>query len=95
MGAQVRGRLLVWATLMALLALTVALTFAPLGPFRLAASLLIAMAKASLVYWVFMDLRAADGVTRIAALGALVFLVILLVLSGLDVAVRSGALAIR
>src|SRR6185503_17909170 len=44
MGAQVRNRLIVWVALMALLALTVALTFAPLGGFRLAASLAIATA---------------------------------------------------
>jgi cytochrome c oxidase subunit 4 len=89
MGAEVRNRLIVWAALMALLALTVALSFAPLGPFRLAASLAIAAAKAALIYWVFMDLRTADGLTRIAALCAIGFLAMLLLLTGLDAAVRA------
>jgi len=88
MGAQVRNRLIVWVALMALLALTVALTFAPLGGFRLAASLAIATAKAALIYWVFMDLRTADGLTRIAALCALTLLAILVLLAVIDAAVR-------
>ena len=90
MDAQVRNRLIVWGALMALLALTVALSFAPLGPFRLAVSLAIAAAKAALIYWVFMDLRTADGLTRIAALCAVGFVGILLLLPALDAAVRFG-----
>lgn len=60
MGAYV-SRIAVWAVLLGLLALSVAFAFAPLGPFRLVASLLIAAAKAGLIYWVFMGLRKAGG----------------------------------
>jgi len=90
MGAQVRNRVVVWLALMALLALTVALSFAPMGPYRLAASLAIAAAKAGLIYWVFMDLRTAGGLTRIAALCAIGFLALLILLPSIDAARRSG-----
>jgi cytochrome c oxidase subunit 4 len=89
---SVATKLVVWLALMTLLALTVAATFAPLGPFRLAVSLAIATAKAGLIYWFYMELRTADGVQRLAALIALFMLAILLVVGGLDFAVRSGAL---
>ena len=79
------------AALLGLLALTISLTFAPLGPFRLPASLLIAGAKAGLIYWVFMDLRKADALTRLAAAAVLFFLAVLLLLTGVDFALRSGA----
>jgi cytochrome c oxidase subunit 4 len=86
---EVRLRVLVWVGLVALLALTVALTFAPLGPFRLTASLVIAAAKAGLIAWVYMGLAKADGVIRLAAGVALLVLGILFVLTGLDFAVRA------
>jgi cytochrome c oxidase subunit 4 len=92
--AGVPLRIAVWIGLFALLALTVALSFAPLGPFRLTVSLAIAAAKAGLIYWVYMDLRKEDGLTRIVALAALFFLAVLLLMSGLDFAVRSGVIAL-
>jgi cytochrome c oxidase subunit 4 len=92
MQAQVRFLVLVWVALGALLSLTVGLSFAPLGPFRLGVSLLIAALKAALIYWVYMDLRKADGIVRIAALAALFFLGVLLLMTGLDFSIRAGAL---
>jgi cytochrome c oxidase subunit 4 len=77
-----------WLALLALLALTVALSFAPLGPFRLAASLLIAGAKAALIGWIYMDLRRASGVVRLAAIAAFVLLGVLIVLACVDAAAR-------
>ena len=93
MAAEIRLRLIVWLALMALLALTVGLTFVPMGAWRLAASLLIALAKALLGGWVFMELGKAPLMTRVVALATLVILSGLIVLSGIDIAVRSGALA--
>ena len=78
----------VWAALAALLALTVALTFAPLGVWRLPASLAIAVAKAGLIVWVYMDLRREGGLTRIAALVGLLFLTLLIGMAGLDALIR-------
>jgi cytochrome c oxidase subunit 4 len=85
-------RWIVWAALMALLALTVGLTFAPLGPWRLAAGLAIALAKTGLILWVYMDLRKAGGVVRLAALASVFFLAVLLGLTWLDFAARAGAM---
>jgi cytochrome c oxidase subunit 4 len=82
-------RLAVWLGLVALLTLTVALTFVPLGPFRLAASLAIAAAKAGLIVWIYMDLSKANGVTRLAAGSALLLLAILIVMTAVDFAIRA------
>jgi cytochrome c oxidase subunit 4 len=86
---EVRTRLFVWLAVLTLLGLTVAATFAPLGVYRLPASLLIATAKAALIYWVFMDLRSLSGLTRIAALCAFALLAVLLLMTGLDAMLRS------
>jgi cytochrome c oxidase subunit 4 len=79
---------LVWAALGALLALTVTLSFLPMGVWRLPASLAIAAAKGGLIVWFFMELRGAGGLTRIAALVSLLFLTLLIGLPGLDEAIR-------
>ena len=81
--------ILTWAALSALLALTVALTFAPLGAWRLPASLAIATAKAGLIVWIFMELGCEGGLTRLAALIGLLFLALLIGMAGVDVAIRS------
>jgi cytochrome c oxidase subunit 4 len=80
MSREIASRLIVWAVLMALLAVTVAVTFAPIGPIRLVIGLGIAVIKTALIGWIFMDLRKADGLTRIAAVIALAFLTILFVM---------------
>ena len=79
---------LVWAALAALLTLTVALSFAPMGVWRLPASLAIAGAKAGLIVWVFMELRREGGITRLAALVGLLFLALLIGLPAIDEAIR-------
>jgi cytochrome c oxidase subunit 4 len=73
---------------MLLLALTVGVTFAPLGSARLWLSLGIAAAKAALIFWVYMHLREQDGLARVAATAAIAWLCILLLLSGADVWAR-------
>jgi cytochrome c oxidase subunit 4 len=78
----------VWLALLALLTLTVGLSFLPLGPFRLAVSLLIACAKTALIGWIYMELRRATGLVRLAALAALVLLAVLIVLVSADAAAR-------
>ena len=92
MASDVRNRLIVWVGLLAFLALTVGLTFLPMGPWRLPASLAIAASKAFLVGWVFMELRTAPPLVRVVAAAALAMLMLLIALSGIDAAVRSGAL---
>jgi cytochrome c oxidase subunit 4 len=89
MRRQALGLVLVWAALVALLSLTVALSFAPMGVWRLPASLAIAAAKAGLVVWFYMELRREGGLTRLAALVGLLFLTLLIGITGVDVAIRS------
>jgi cytochrome c oxidase subunit 4 len=86
--ASVRSILVVWLVLMLLLAATVAASFATTGIVSAAVSLGIAFCKAALVFWFFMNLRAENGLIRIAALGAGVWILILLLLSATDYGAR-------
>jgi len=92
MAAEIRLRLIVWVALMALLAATIGATFVPLGPWRLAISLTIALAKAALVGGVFMELSKAPQMTRVVALATFAILTVLILMSGIDAAVRVDAL---
>ena len=78
----------VWLALMALLAATVVSSMLLRGSVGLAASLVIALAKAALVFWFFMHLREENGLARIAATGAVLWVAILFLLSGLDIVTR-------
>jgi cytochrome c oxidase subunit IV len=85
---RARSLLIVWAALLGLLALTVAASYLVTGPLSAAASLLIALAKASLVFWFFMHLREERGLVRLFAVGATAWLLILLLLLAADYATR-------
>jgi cytochrome c oxidase subunit 4 len=69
--------ILTWAALMTLLAITVVAALSPIGPFRSLINLAAACAKAALIYWVFMHLREVKGFLRIAAVGAVVWILLL------------------
>jgi cytochrome c oxidase subunit 4 len=69
--------LLTWATLMALLAITVAAALLPIGPVKGAVNIGAAMIKAALIYWMFMHLRQVGGFLRIAAVGAALWVILL------------------
>ncbi|HEY3811969.1 MAG TPA: cytochrome C oxidase subunit IV family protein [Caulobacteraceae bacterium] len=88
MAREIRLYVLVWVALMALLTATVALTFAPIGPFKTASNLGIAAIKAALVFWVYMHLSRRPGLERIAAVAAIAWLGILLTLTGTDIVSR-------
>lgn len=88
MSGQIKLRVIVWLALMALLTLTVSLTFVPLGPWRLPASLAIAAAKTGLIAWVFMELRTAAATVRLVVAAVAVMLFALIALSSLDVMAR-------
>ena len=76
----VRTILIAWGALLALLALTIAASFAPLGRVLPYVSYGIALAKTAVVVWIFMELRARDGLQRIALAAGFVWLAILFVL---------------
>jgi cytochrome c oxidase subunit 4 len=78
----------VWLGLCALLALTTGLAFVPLGSANLAIALTIAVAKAVLVLWFFMELKGSAGLTRAAAAAGFFWLLILIVLTWADYAYR-------
>jgi len=80
--------LLVWAALLALLALTVATSFAPLGLLKPAIALLIAAAKAALILWVFMHLREQGWLARLVAIAAVAWIALLAIMTQTDLATR-------
>jgi cytochrome c oxidase subunit 4 len=80
---------LTWLALMALLALTTASSYIPMGAWNTAANMGISCAKALLIALFFMHLRRADALLRIAALAGLLWLALLFGLSGSDFATRT------
>ncbi|VWX47348.1 cytochrome C oxidase subunit IV family protein [Novosphingobium sp. 9U] len=79
----------VWLILLALLATTIAATFLPLGPWSPAVSYGIAVAKAALVLWFFMDMRREGGLPRLAAMAGFIWLTILFTLTFADFVSRA------
>lgn len=83
-GGLWREGLVVGAALMALLALTIALAFVPLGWLNGVASYGIALAKAGLVAVIFMKLGRAPALLRLAAFAGLFWLAALWLLTFTD-----------
>ena len=73
-----------WVALMVLLALTTGLAFVPLGTANLFVSLAVAVVKAALVLYFFMELRASSGLVRVFALAGFFWLLIMIGLTGAD-----------
>lgn len=88
MWSELRPLLLTWAGLLALLAITIAISFAPIGPVKPVANMAIAAVKAGLILWVFMHLRERGGLLRIFALGAIAWLAVLMGLAVTDILTR-------
>ncbi|MGJ3231633.1 MAG: cytochrome C oxidase subunit IV family protein [Oceanicaulis sp.] len=76
--------------LLALLALTVAISFLDLGWINIAANLGIAALKAALVAWVFMELSEVRGPVRLFALGVLAWIALMFAFTAADYLFRSG-----
>ena len=89
MKAQARTRLLrTWFALLVLLAASAGSAWLPLGRALLPVSVLIALAKAALIGWVFMDLRERQPLLRLAVACGLLALALLGGLSLVDVLTR-------
>jgi cytochrome c oxidase subunit IV len=80
--------LLVWAALMALLALTVGAAFLPIGMAKPWVAYAIATAKVMLILWFFMEMRRESGLARLAAIAGFVWLAILIMLTATDYLTR-------
>jgi cytochrome c oxidase subunit IV len=78
----------VFVALLILLALTVAAARIEHGALSLVAALSIAVAKATLIVWFFMQVRYESPVVRIAAAAGFVWLSFLVVLSITDLVTR-------
>jgi cytochrome c oxidase subunit IV len=88
-GGSVRRYVLVAATLMGLLGLTLVLALVDLGPLNFPAAMTIAVAKAGLVVVFFMHVRSGPRVVRIAAMAGLFWLAFMFVLMLSDFLTRS------
>src|SRR5690242_19527153 len=78
----------VFAALVALTAITVAVSYVDLGPASVVVALAIASLKALLVLLFFMHLRESSGLTWVVALGGFFWLGILITLTMSDVLTR-------
>ncbi len=74
----------IYLALLGFLALTLVTAFFNLGSLNLPVALLIAIAKASLVVYYFMELKTHPGMQRIAALAGIFWLGILFTLVSTD-----------
>jgi cytochrome c oxidase subunit 4 len=84
-----RPLFLTWLGLLALLTISAASAWVPLGWINTAIGLGIAAVKASLVALVFMRLRRSNWLLRLAALAGMCTLALLFFLSGTDYATRT------
>jgi len=78
----------IWAALLVLTVVTVAVAFLNLGSFSVAIALIIATIKASLVALFFMEIRYSPRMTQIVLIAGLAWLMIMLLLSMTDYASR-------
>lgn len=77
-----------FVALLGLLAATTLYAYAPGMPLKPVAALIVAGAKISIIALVFMRLRHASALTRLAAIAGLVWLVLLFGLGWIDYASR-------
>ena len=84
----VRNYIFVFVTLLILTATTTAVAFVDLGPGNTIVALAIAFVKATLVALIFMHLKWSPRLTRLAVVGGLFWLAILLALTFSDFLTR-------
>jgi cytochrome c oxidase subunit 4 len=85
----------IFATLMVLTALTTWVAFIDLGPLNVVIMLVIAGVKASLVVLWFMHARYESTLTRVAIVGAVFWLLVLIVISASDIFIRARPDVVR
>jgi cytochrome c oxidase subunit 4 len=75
--------------LLLLLGATIAANFIPLGPFNVAAALMISLAKGALIILFFMEVRYSKPIVWLFAAAGFVWLVLLLIMIQSDYQTRS------
>ncbi len=80
----VKTYILVFVTLLVFTGLTAGIAFIDLGPFNALVAIIIAAFKSSLVILFFMHVKYSQRMTKVAIVGGLFFLLILLTLSMTD-----------
>ena len=85
---RLRTTALAWVALLALMFTSLRSAYLELGIFNVVAGLVVAALKASLVAWVFMRLREAGPLLRVAAALGLGMLAIQFALTGVDYLTR-------
>jgi cytochrome c oxidase subunit 4 len=88
---EVRDLAATWAALIALMLASLGSSYLRLGAGNAIAGIAIATVKAALVVWLFMQLRRASSMTRIAAAVGLATLLLLMSLSLADFGTRANA----
>ena len=83
-----RRNVLIWAALLALLALSLMLAHVPMGALTVAAGIVIALVQAGLVCMLFMELIDARPLIRLAAMAGFIFVAVLFALTLADVLSR-------
>jgi cytochrome c oxidase subunit 4 len=78
----------IWAGLMGLLALTIGYALLPGLPLKTEAGLAIALAKALLIAILFMQLKRATGIVRLAAVAGVMWASFLFLLTFADILTR-------
>ena len=85
---KIRSIVAVWTGLLVLLTISAAASFAFTGPLNLLVSFGTAATKALLIFWFYMHLKEEDGLNRVFAIGAIVWLALLLLLPAVDLLSR-------
>ena len=86
---SVKSLVTVFITLICLTWTTVGVSYLELGEWNVVVALLIAVIKASLVAWIFMGVRYSTNMTRLFVIAGLVWLTIMILITGGDYLTRS------
>lgn len=86
---EVKSLVSVWIALIVLTWTTVGVSYLELGEWNVIVALAIALIKASLVAWIFMGVRYSTRMTRLFVVAGLVWLTIMMLITGADYQTRS------
>ena len=83
-----RRNALIWAALLGLLMLSLAIAYVPMGAFTTAAGIVIAAIKSTLVMMLFMELATSKPLIRVVAICGMFLLIVMFALTLADILAR-------